>query len=120
MRNRYLLILMMAILFSSCEEALETALDGKKVTLLSPANNITTSTRTQIFYWEHMNGALDYQIQIVHPRFDSIARLMKDTIISGNQLTITLDSPAAFQWRVRAMNNSTTSDNSDTWNIKIQ
>jgi hypothetical protein len=107
------------LLLSSCEKAIERALDGQKVILLAPANNTVTTDTLQTFYWETMTGAATYQLQVVSPRFDSIARLIEDTIVNRNRFIV--DMPQGnFQWRVRAFNNSSNSAYSDTFRVTIQ
>ena len=122
MKKRFttsLLILLAMLTFQSCEEALETSLIDKKVTLLAPANNITTSNTNQTFYWETIDGAAEYQLQVVNPKFDSIAQLITDTIINKNQFVIEMNG-GDYQWRVKAINNSSSSQYSDAWNLAIQ
>jgi outer membrane protein assembly factor BamB len=118
MKSKYFFIPCLLVV-SGCEEALERPLTGQRVTLLSPVNNLATTDTTQTFYWEKLNDALQYQLQIVSPRFDSIVRLINDTIISTNRFVLDMDT-GRFQWRVKALNNSSESDNSDIWNLKIQ
>lgn len=102
-----------------CDTALEKNLAGKKVTLLAPVNNLITTDTLQTFYWELLDGATKYQIQVVSPRFDSIVRLIADTTTAKNTFLIDLDVNS-YQWRVKAKNNSTSSDESEIRNLKIQ
>jgi hypothetical protein len=112
-------ILLVLVELISCDTALEKDLRGKKVTLLGPINNLVTTDTIQTFYWEKLDGATVYQLQIVSPRFDSIVRLIIDTAISGNILAKDLDVNS-YQWKVRASNEGSMSDQSDTWKLKIQ
>jgi len=115
-----LIISIVAFIFcSGCETALETDLTDKKPTLLAPANNLITTDSLNTFYWETIDGANNYQLQIVSPQFDSIARLATDTIINRNQFVMKL-APNIYEWRVRAMNSSTHSKYSDTFHLIIQ
>jgi hypothetical protein len=117
---KYCLLIVFVILFvAGCDTALEKNLAGKKVTLLAPVNNLITTDTLQTFYWELLDGATKYQLQVVSPRFDSIVRLIADTTITGNTLLIDLNVNS-YQWRVRAQNNSSLSDQSEIWNLKIQ
>ena len=117
MKKLYAYILLV-LLLAACEEALETVLTGKKVILLAPVNNLNTTDTLHTFYWENLNGAVLYQLQVVSPKFDSITRLIMDTTIGRNTFSIDLDT-GTYQWRVKALNFSTESGNSDTWNLKI-
>ena len=107
------------LLLCGCEEALETSLVDKKVVLLAPANNLVTTNTEQTFYWETVNGATKYQLTVVTPNFASIAKLVADTLVTKNNFAMTL-TPGVYQWRVRAVNNSTQSAYSDEWKFTIQ
>jgi hypothetical protein len=105
--------------FSSCEEVLERSLIDKKVILQAPMNNLTTTNTMHDLYWQQMEGATEYEIQVVSPAFDSIARMVIDD--TQEELTYNIElEKGVYQWRVRAKNNSTTSDFSDAWTITIQ
>ena len=119
-KNKLLIILLGSLVFfSHCETAFESDLAGKKPILQSPSNNLTTTTTSQTFYWEKMNGASTYQLQVVSPTFNSITTLIADTTITTNRFTIIL-SHGDYQWRVKANNSGSSSDFSETWNLKIQ
>lgn len=111
-------ILLSILFLIACEEVLEISLAGKKTVLLSPVNNLNTVDTLQTFYWQKLNGAVRYQLQIVSPKFDSIVRLIRDTIILQNTFTKDMDT-GTYQWRVKAINNGSESDFSDPWNLKI-
>jgi len=103
----------------SCEEVLEPSLESKKVISLAPVDNLISVNASQTFYWETLQGATKYQLQIVSPRFDSIVQLISDTSILINQFTFSL-AKGNYQWRVRAINNSTSSNYSDIRKMTIQ
>jgi hypothetical protein len=111
-------ILLMIFFGGACEEALEISLIGKKPTLLAPVNNLNTIDTLQTFYWQKLDGATKYQLQIVSPKFDSIVRLINDTMILQNTFTKDMDT-GTYQWRVKAINNGSESGFSDPWNLKI-
>lgn len=111
-------ILLMIFFSAACDEVLEISLTGKKPVLLSPVNNLNTIDTLQTFYWEKLAGATKYQLQIVSPKFDSIVRLIHDTIILQNIFPKDMDT-GTYQWRVKAINNGSESDFSDSWNLKI-
>jgi len=119
-RNRIVSILIIVCGISfSCEEVLEPSLETKKVVSLAPVDNLISVSTSQTFYWETLNGATKYQLQIVSPRFDSIVQLISDTTILTNQFPFSL-SQGNYQWRVRAINNSTHSNYSDIRKMTIQ
>lgn len=107
------------VLLTGCEEALEKTVEGKKVMLLAPTNNLVSTDTKQTFYWEPLDGAIKYQLQVVSPRFDSIVKLIADTPVIKNNLLLQL-TPGVYQWRVRASSVSTVSDYSEMRKITIQ
>ena len=110
-----------ALLFlpAACEQAFESSLENLQPKLLAPANNLASADTTHTFYWEVLPGAASYQLQVVSPRFDSIARLAFDTTVTSNQIPLRLRS-GDYQWRVRASNRGTVSAYSDTFRLTIQ
>lgn len=110
MKNRGVIwFIFLAVLGSSCNDFFEQDLTGKSVTLIAPSNGVVTDISVQTFWWEEMDGALEYELQVVTTGFDSIVQLVLDTTVTGTQFQQTL-WPGQFQWRVRAVNGSTMSD----------
>jgi len=105
---------------SSCETAFERELEGKRVRLLAPANHVVSSDTTQTFYWETLRGASAYRLRIVSPRFDSIVTLIDDTTIESDRFIIRNMRKGNYQWEVRGVNNSSSTDQSEIWNLKIE
>ena len=101
-----------AVLSAGCETALERPLEKEKVVLTAPADNITAPATEQTFYWEPVEGATAYQLQVVSPRFSEIRRFVMDTAILKNNFTATLDT-GTYQWRVMGFNNSSSTDFSE-------
>lgn len=95
----------MVFIISSCEDITEKNITNNELVLLAPGDNIRTAHATQTFWWEGVDGASVYNLQIVSPTFESIEILVADTIITKNKFTVNL-FPASFEWRVRAMNGS--------------
>lgn len=114
-----ILVAIVLLMANACEEAVETPVTDKKVKLLSPANQVVSADTVQLFYWEPLENATQYQLQIVSPNFDSIVRLTVDTVIDKNQFQQQLRRDK-YQWRVKALNNATSGTFSDTWNLTIQ
>ncbi len=104
----YYFLAIMNTMLLGCETALEKPLEKDFVILLSPKDSLVTSTTSQTFYWDLLDGAAEYQLQVVSPRFNAIERLIKDTIMNGNQFTIEL-AKGDYEWRVRGLNYSSAS-----------
>ena len=108
MKNKLLYSLVIfsaSILIYSCEDFIEVELSGKSITVLAPANNTVSSSYSQLFKWEDLKGAEKYQLQIVKPNFASVAQFVLDTTTASTQFAFNLQ-PGNYQWRLRAMNNS--------------
>lgn len=104
----YALLIITNIMLLGCETALEKPLEKDSVILLSPKDSLLTSTISQTFYWELLDGAAEYQLQVVSPGFSAIERLIKDTVMNGTQFTIDL-AKGDYEWRVRGLNYSSAS-----------
>lgn len=117
--KKILITLTSYILFVSCSQAIEKPLENEEVVLTAPVNGLQTNLQTHTFVWEELNGAVSYKIQIVSPRFDSIARFVTDSLVKQNKITFQL-GPGEYQWRVKAVNNSSSSKYSAARNLRIQ
>jgi hypothetical protein len=104
-------------LMASCSLFTETDLSKSHIDLYAPANEITTYTRTQTFWWSTVQDADGYNLQIVSPRFDYVSNLIADTNVSSNQFTVTL-APGKYEWAVSAYN-STSWVSSSTFSLTV-
>ena len=105
-KNRILnTILGVALLvtMAGCDSFFEDDISNRTVELVSPADQVETDILTQTFYWDVMEGASSYRLQVVTPSFANAENLLLDTLVSDNKYTYTL-FPAEFEWRVRAEN----------------
>lgn len=96
------------LLFSCTKDIVEPDLSNKTVTLLAPADSFQTTTLTHLFWWNEIEDAEKYNLQIVSPGFSSIQKLLLDTNLTTNKFAFTL-TPGVFQWRVKAFNSSSNS-----------
>ena len=87
-----------------CYDFIEEDIDDEIVSLLAPANNLTTIQLTHTFWWDWIDGAESYNMQLVEGSFGSVTKFLIDTTISKNKFEYTL-YPGVFQWRVKGMNN---------------
>jgi hypothetical protein len=104
--NRSLIYLPLVCLslLVACKSIIEEDLTEKKIIVNSPSSGAST-TYNQLFWWEKVEGAITYQLQVATPRFDSLQQLKLDTIVKTNKITFTLPS-GKYEWRVRAVNGS--------------
>ena len=117
----YLLVWAFISLFAEgCKEVFQPSLDHKNVTLVAPGNNIPVDSGIQTFYWQPVDtGAINYELVIVSPRFDSAAFLAADTTINTNKIFLSLN-PGAYQWKVRAFNSVSSTVFSAPWTVIIK
>ena len=104
-KKLYLFVVLISILVFSCEDIFEKDLSKEEVSILAPTNNLQSTTLTHTFWWEEVKGASGYKLQIVTPSFSNINQMALDTTITDNLFTYTLN-PGQYQWRVKAMNGS--------------
>ncbi len=120
MKNKIILAafsIAIAIYVTSCTDIVSTNLSRSSITILAPANNFVSQNYTQQFWWEEVEGADKYNLQIVKPSFAAGQQLIVDTTVNGNKYLQTLQ-PGAYQWRVRAQNNTSNTDYV-TYNLTI-
>jgi len=103
LRNTALLALF-SVLLIGCEDFIEKDIDDKIVSLYAPANNLSTIQLTHTFWWDWLEDAETYNMQLVEGSFTSVTALLLDTMLTINKFNYTL-YPGTFQWRVKGINN---------------
>lgn len=97
-------ILIFCIAVISCtKDFIVKDIKNENVTIIAPGNNLVTSSNAITFWWEELDGAENYNIQIVKPSFTSLVQLVVDTNITGDKFNYIL-SPGNYQWRIKAKN----------------
>jgi hypothetical protein len=100
-----LIIITISIILVACEkDVFVKDISGKTVNVLAPADGAHTPNNSMIFWWEEMDGAERYNIQIVSPSFAAVQQLHVDTNVTGNKFTVILQ-PGTYQWRIKGVNN---------------
>lgn len=120
MRNSYtyiLAILIVLLTFSSCRDIFEKDISNTSISIQSPPDNYISQNYQVVFMWNATKDIQKYRIQIVTPSFDSIQRIIVDTLTANISLTLTL-FPGRYQWRLRGENNSS-STSYQTRNLTI-
>ena len=91
------------IIFIGCKTFFLPEIKNSYVQINSPIDGFNTSSDVVSFWWEELDGAEKYNLQIVSPNFDTIQRLYLDSMIVVNKFDVSL--PAGnYQWRIRAEN----------------
>lgn len=108
---RWMCFLALIVLVCSCEhDFIEDDLTGKTVTILAPQDDDTMSTATPIFWWNEIDGALSYRVQIVYPDFSAPQQLLYDTAVEGDRFYPSLVPGNSYYWRIRPENGSSEGD----------
>lgn len=84
-------------------------IENETVTIVSPADNLVTPYNTITFWWDEVDGAEKYNLQIVKPNFNSVQQLILDTNVMGTKFIQTF-TPGTYQWRIKAFNNAGSTD----------
>jgi len=98
-------IFFMLVLIAGCKTFFEEDISNQTVKLLSPSSRTGTEIASQTFWWEKVEGASDYRLQIVTPSFELTETLILDTLIPEDKFLVTL-YPSKYEWRVRAENSA--------------
>lgn len=117
----YILFAFLALtaFLTSCKEFIEPSIAKRQVQLEAPANQYQSTKYTVNFWWDEVEDALNYRLQVVTPGFDSIGGLVLDTLINGNKFASTLD-PGKYEWRVRAENGSSQTEYSTVRSFTVE
>ncbi len=102
---KFLNIVLTGCILASCSDVFEDNIEEETVTILSPGNNTTVNTLSPYLWWEEVEGAFQYRIQVVTPAFGSNQQFIEEVITEANRIQLSL-SPGEYQWRVRAENGS--------------
>jgi len=95
-----------SLIFIACSDILEEDLREKTITLNSPQNQDTLIDYSVNFWWEELDGATEYRVQIVQGSFTTPISLILDSIFTYSMFDLTL-VPGEYEWQVKAVNGST-------------
>lgn len=105
------LLLSSVLMLSACEhDFIEDDLTGKTVSVIAPADNDTAQIGSPLFWWNEINGALSYRVQIVYPDFSAPQQLLYDTAVVGDRFYPALTPGSSYYWRIRPENGSSHGD----------
>lgn len=99
-------VALLALITGSCtKDLVATDISDQTVNILAPGNGIKTPNNSITFWWDAIEHADYYELQIVSPSFASVATLVADTHVTSNKFTMVLN-PGTYEWRLRATNNA--------------
>ena len=102
----FLLLIYAITLLSSCDAIIEPSISKKAVQLEAPTDQYQSTSYTVNFWWDEVDNAISYHLQVVTPNFSSPGSLVLDTIVKKNTFAFNFN-PGIYQWRVLAQNGST-------------
>jgi hypothetical protein len=102
--NFFLSITLITALFS-CSAIFEEPIDDEHVIVITPGDSTKSLVYGVTFWWNPVEDATKYNLQIVSPNFNDLTSVILDTNIAGTKFTYSLD-PGTYQWRIRAFNSS--------------
>lgn len=99
-----------ALLFSCEHDFIEDDLSGKLVSVIAPADNDTVQSASPLYWWNEIDGARTYRLQIVYPSFTAPQQLLYDTAVAGDRFYPSLVPGYTYHWRIRPENGSSRGD----------
>lgn len=87
----------------SCEDLFVVDISDKTITVLTPLEGRVYTDTEVSFFWEPLEGASVYHIQVFKPSYLNMQGVCYDTICSLNSLKFVL-APDKYEWRIRAEN----------------
>lgn len=97
------LALAVVFLLGSCDDIIEKDISGDTPVIVMPQTNDTIPANPVHFKWNELEGATKYHLEIVSPSFANIDVFAIDSIVTGTNFYVSLDS-AEYQFRLTALN----------------
>ena len=112
------LLLVTMCLIASCDAIIEPSISKKAIQLEAPSDQYQSTSYTVNFWWDEVDNALSYHLQVVTPNFTNPGSLVLDTIIKKNTFAFNFN-PGNYQWRVLAQNGSSQTVYSPSRNFTV-
>jgi hypothetical protein len=97
-------ILVVLLLVGGCSIIFEEDLSEEIVYVNMPVDGTISPDTTQLFWWDIVEGALGYNLQIVAGSFADPQFLVVDTNSTGDKFMFDL-LPGTYEWRINGWNN---------------
>jgi hypothetical protein len=98
-------IIICLLSLTGCHLIFENDIEDSWVTVMAPPDNYETENTSINFWWEYMEGADYYELQIYRIKGVNIDQLVVDSLIISNQFLWTF-LPGEYQWNIRACNSA--------------
>jgi hypothetical protein len=106
--NRFIRLLMVVAatgILAGCDDIFEKDISVEEPVVFTPLEGQPVNQGAALFWWDYMNGADYYQVQIARPGFELIDKLAADTILENNKLVLNLEA-GTYVWKIRACNSA--------------
>lgn len=97
--------ILIALFNTSCDKYIEDDISDARLFMLAPVDGLVTKEKTLMFWWDDIDEASSYHIQVVSHNFDTIVNLLVDSVTPENKLSLTLRG-GRYECRVRGENAS--------------
>lgn len=104
MIKKSLRILTFVLFSSGCSIIFEEDLSEEIVYVNMPIDGTVSQNQSQLFWWEMVDGAIGYNLQIVEGTFSDPLFLVVDTNATGDKFLFDL-LPGEYEWRINGWNN---------------
>ena len=92
------------VLVWSCDDIVGVEdISDNTVSILAPTEGAVLTTTSPSFSWEDLDGAVNYNLQIATPSFETATQIVADTTLTANSYTHVLSS-GDYEWRIRGEN----------------
>jgi hypothetical protein len=114
------IVVVFAVLVStaSCSEFIEEDISDETVTIIGPVDTVIAYS-TITFWWEPVDGATAYRLQLIAPSVSNPVKVALDTLVTGTEFNYTPDV-GEYEWRMRAENSAYTSQYTEPRVLVIQ
>ena len=103
-KSRILPVIILLILFVSCDDIIENNISEDTITIISPTNGEVINGNTVQFLWNSLSGANDYTLQLYKDNF-----LVLDSIVEFPPFEYVLNT-GEYQWRIKGSNDAYETD----------
>lgn len=97
-------LLILVLICTSCRDFIEKDISEDMIEVYTPYNGDTVTSGDIQFMWKELDGANQYNIQIVKPNFGQIETFLVDSNVNGTSVSFQLDK-GNYEWRIQGVNN---------------
>ncbi|HET6243893.1 MAG: hypothetical protein H0V01_04405 [Bacteroidetes bacterium] len=94
-------------------------LTNQIIALQEPINNLYTNILNQTLKWQSLSIATSYTIQVAITNFLFSSNIIFDTTITTNSINFSFPQDYIYQWRVKAVNATGSSNFSNPYNLEV-